>query len=77
MPFYVCGAESNSRGSSFMKRLVHNGIRIIELPTPTGMTLTVRGNPIVLNALQEQMMMAFVAKRHLGYWEDRVFVRNF
>ncbi|MHA2427609.1 MAG: hypothetical protein ACXADB_06265 [Candidatus Hermodarchaeia archaeon] len=60
-----------------MKRLVHNGIRIIELPAPAGMTLTVRGNPIVLNALQEQMTMAFVAKRHLGYWEDRVFVRNF
>ena len=60
-----------------MKRLVHNGIRVIELPAPTGMTLTVRGNSMVLNALQEQMSMAFVAKRHLGYWEDRVFVRNF
>lgn len=60
-----------------MKRLVHNGIRVIELPATTRMTLTVRGNPIVLNALQEQMAMAFVAKRHLGYWEDRVFVRNF
>lgn len=60
-----------------MKRLVHNGIRVIELPTPTGMTLTVRGNSMVLNSLQEQMAMAFVAKRHLGYWEDRVFVRNF
>ncbi|MFX1300699.1 MAG: DNA topoisomerase I [Promethearchaeota archaeon] len=60
-----------------MKRLVHNGIRVIELSAPTGLTLTVRGNSMVLNALQEQMAMAFIAKRHLGYWEDHVFVRNF
>lgn len=60
-----------------MQRLVHNGIRVIELPSPIGMILTVRGKELVLNALQEEMAMAFVAKRHLGYWDDRVFVRNF
>ncbi len=60
-----------------MQRLVHNGIRVIELPSPIEMVLTVRGKELVLNALQEEMAMAFVAKRHLGYWEDRIFVRNF
>jgi DNA topoisomerase-1 len=60
-----------------MQQLVHNGIRVIELPSPTGMVLTVRNKEIALDALQEQMVMAFVAKRHLGYWEDQVFVRNF
>ncbi len=60
-----------------MKRLVHNGIRIISLPPPTGMVLTIRGTDYELDAQQEQMVMTFVAKRHLGYWEDQVFVRNF
>ncbi|MHA2405371.1 MAG: DNA topoisomerase I, partial [Candidatus Hermodarchaeia archaeon] len=60
-----------------MKRLVHQGIRVIELPAPTGMVLQIRGTDYELDAQQEQMAMAFVAKRHLGYWEDQVFVRNF
>ncbi|MFW9831212.1 MAG: DNA topoisomerase I, partial [Candidatus Thorarchaeota archaeon] len=60
-----------------MKRLVHNGIRVIPLPPSTGLTLVIRGKEIILDSLQEQMVMAFVAKRHLGYWEDQVFVRNF
>ncbi len=60
-----------------MKRLLHKGIRVAELLAPTGMVLTIRGEEVELDALQEQMAMAFVAKRHLGYWEDQVFVRNF
>lgn len=60
-----------------MKRLVHSGIRVIQLPPPSGLTLVIRDKDIRLDSLQEQMAMAFVAKRHLGYWEDRIFVRNF
>jgi DNA topoisomerase-1 len=60
-----------------MKQLVHKGIRIIALPDPTGMVLTIRNIEYTLNARQEEMVMAFAAKRHLGYWEDQVFVRNF
>ena len=60
-----------------MKRLIHQGIRVIDLPPPTGMVLQIRGTDSELDAQQEQMAMAFVAKRHLGYWEDPVFVRNF
>ncbi len=60
-----------------MKRLVHNGIRVIDPPQPTGMVLQIRGKEYELDAFQEQMAMNFVAKRHLGYWEDIVFVRNF
>jgi len=60
-----------------MKRLVHHGVRVLPPPPPTGMKLSVRGKEYVLNAVQEQMVMAFVAKRHLGYWQDSVFVRNF
>ncbi|MFX1566059.1 MAG: DNA topoisomerase I [Promethearchaeota archaeon] len=60
-----------------MKRLVHNGIRVTSLPNPAGMVLTIRGTDYELDAQQEQMAMALVAKRHLDYWEDQVFVRNF
>lgn len=60
-----------------MKRLVHKGIRVTDLPAPTGMVLQIRGTDYELDAQQEQMAMAFVTKRHLGYWEDSVFVRNF
>ncbi len=77
MSNYICGAENRARGPFFMKQLVHNGIRVIALPDPTGMVLAIRGEEIELDALQEQMAMMFVAKRHLGYWEDQVFVRNF
>jgi DNA topoisomerase-1 len=41
------------------------------------MKLSIREKEYTLNAVQEQMAMAFVAKRHLGYWKDTVFVRNF
>jgi DNA topoisomerase-1 len=41
------------------------------------MILAIRDHPVVLDALQEQMAMAFVGKRHLGYWSDSVFVGNF
>jgi len=60
-----------------MKQLEHNGIRVSEIPSATGMKLVIRGETFTLDAVQEQMAMAFVAKRHLGYWEDSVFVRNF
>jgi DNA topoisomerase-1 len=60
-----------------MKQLEHNGIRVSEIPPATGMKLIIRGKTFTLDAVQEQMAMAFVAKRHLGYWEDSVFVRNF
>jgi DNA topoisomerase-1 len=60
-----------------MKKLVHNGVRVIELPATTGMVLTIRDTKYTLNPKQEEMAKAFVSKRHLGYWEDHVFVRNF
>ncbi len=60
-----------------MKKLVHHGVRVAKLPATTGMVLTIRGTDYTLNARQEEMMRAFVSKRHLGYWEDQVFVRNF
>lgn len=69
--------KSASGEKPSMKRLVHNGIRVSEVPPTTGMKLMIRGQTFILDADQEQMAMAFVAKRHLGYWEDRVFVRNF
>ena len=60
-----------------MKRLVHHGVRVLPPPPPTGMKLSIRGKEYLLDAVQQQMAMAFVAKRHLGYWQDTVFVRNF
>lgn len=60
-----------------MEKLVHKGILVAAVPPPSGMTLFIRSQVIVLDGLQEQMAMAFAAKRHLGYWDDPVFVRNF
>ncbi len=60
-----------------MERLVHKGILVAAVPPSSGLTLIIRGKEVVLDGLQEQMAMAFAAKRHLGYWDDSVFVRNF
>ncbi len=60
-----------------MEKLVHKGILVADVPPPSGMTMIIRGQEVVLDGLQEQMAMAFAAKRHLGYWDDSVFVRNF
>ena len=73
-----CWAQNRVKGDLHrMKRLVHQGIRVLELPPTTGMTLNIRDQPTVLDELTEQMAMQFAAKRHLGYWEDPIFVRNF
>ncbi|MFX0168926.1 MAG: DNA topoisomerase I [Candidatus Hodarchaeota archaeon] len=60
-----------------MKRLVHKGVRVLAPPPSTDMRISIRGQEYTLDAVQEQMAMAFVAKRHLKYWQDQVFVRNF
>ena len=60
-----------------MKSLVHNGVLVPEVPPATGLKLKIRGKEVVLNALQEQMAMAFAQKYGTPYVEDPVFVRNF
>ncbi|MGQ4913073.1 MAG: DNA topoisomerase I [Candidatus Thorarchaeota archaeon] len=60
-----------------MDSLRHNGIRVLEPPPPRGLSITVRGEKVLLNQLQEEMAVAWVRKLGTPYVEDPVFVRNF
>jgi len=60
-----------------LTQLVHNGVLIPPLPQPTGLVLTVRGQPVALTPKQEEMALAWAKKQGTDYVEDPVFVRNF
>lgn len=60
-----------------LKQLIHNGVVVPEPPPPVGLVLTVRGEPVALTPLQEEMALAWARKQGTPYVEDPVFVRNF
>ncbi|MCP4538404.1 MAG: DNA topoisomerase I [Chloroflexi bacterium] len=60
-----------------LKQLVHNGIIIIEIPVPSQLTLTIRGERKQLSHRQIEMAMAWAKKQGTPYVEDATFVRNF
>jgi DNA topoisomerase-1 len=60
-----------------LKQLVHNGILVPDVPLPSDMEITVRGERIALSAKQIEMVMAWARKQGTPYVEDSVFVRNF
>ncbi len=60
-----------------LKQLVHNGIIIIEIPVPSQLTLTIRGERIQLSHRQIEMAMAWAKKQGTPYVEDATFVSNF
>ena len=60
-----------------MKQLVHNGVLVPEPPSPRGLVLMVRGEPVKLTPKQEEMALAWAKKQGTPYVEDPVFVRNF
>lgn len=60
-----------------LKQLIHNGIVIPEPPAPRGLTIAVRGRPRRLTPKEEEMLMAFAAKKDTEYVRDDVFVANF
>jgi DNA topoisomerase-1 len=60
-----------------VKQLVHNGVLVPEPPSPRGLVLMVRGEPVKLTPKQEEMALAWAKKQGTPYVEDPVFVRNF
>ena len=60
-----------------MKQLVHNGVIVLEPPSPNGLVITARGEPVELTPKQEEMALAWAKKQGTPYVEDSVFVRNF
>ncbi|HID62669.1 MAG TPA: DNA topoisomerase I, partial [Anaerolineae bacterium] len=60
-----------------MKQLVHNGVLVPDPPSPRGLVITVRGEPVNLTPEQEEMALAWANKQGTPYVEDPVFVRNF
>lgn len=60
-----------------MKQLVHNGVIVPKPPSPLGLIITVRGEPVELTPEQEEMALAWARKQGTPYVEDPVFVQNF
>ena len=60
-----------------LKQLIQNGIIIPEPPAPRGLVSRVRGRERRLTPKEEEMAMAFAAKKDTDYVQDAVFVSNF
>ncbi|RDE16545.1 MAG: hypothetical protein C4K47_01485 [Candidatus Thorarchaeota archaeon] len=60
-----------------MKSLKHNGIYVIHPPETHGLAIRARGRELTLNALQEEMAVAWVKKLGTPYVDDPVFAKNF
>ena len=60
-----------------LEQLNHQGVIVPDLPEPLGLFIIARGRRIDLTPEQEEMAMAWAAKKDTPYAEDPVFVRNF
>lgn len=60
-----------------LEQLEHNGIVVPAPPEPRGLVVNVRGVPRPLSPKEEEMVMAFAAKKDTDYVRDDVFVANF
>ena len=60
-----------------LTQLIHHGVVVSEPPSPRGLTLIIRGEPVTLTPKQEEMALAWAKKQGTPYVEDPVFVRNF
>lgn len=60
-----------------LTQLIHNGVVVPEPPASRGLTLTVRGRPLLLTPKQEEMALAWARKQGTPYVEDPTFRRNF
>jgi DNA topoisomerase-1 len=60
-----------------VKQLVHNGVLVPEPPSPRGLVIMVRGEPVKLRPKQEEMALAWAKKQGTPYVDDLTFVRNF
>jgi len=60
-----------------LKQLIHNGVLVPEPPELPGLYIIARGLRIELTPEQEEMALAWAAKKDTPYVQDPVFVRNF
>jgi DNA topoisomerase-1 len=59
------------------KTLRHNGVAFPPVHSPTGLTVAVRGEPVTLSLLGDEMAYQFAKKKDTPYVQDPVFVQNF
>ncbi len=69
--------EDAQEGASQLRSLRHNGILVLQPPPARGLKIVVRGKETVLDALQEEMAIAWVKKLDTPYVKDPVFCKNF
>ncbi len=60
-----------------LKQLVHNGILVLQIPHPSHLALTIRGERRELSPRQIEMALAWAKKQGTPYVEDSTFARNF
>ena len=59
------------------KTLRHNGVAFPDAYVPRGTGISVRGQPVELSPLAEEMAYGFAKKKDTPYVQDPVFVENF
>jgi DNA topoisomerase I len=62
---------------AYWKTLSHNGVNFPEPYLPEGLTITVRGNPLALTPLAEEMALQLAKKKDTPYIQDPEFASNF
>jgi DNA topoisomerase-1 len=60
-----------------LKQLVHNGILVLQVPLPSNVELTIRGERRALSPVQVEMALAWARKQGTPYVEDPTFIDNF
>ena len=60
-----------------LEQLIHHGVIVPELPDPPGLSVVIRGRRLALTPAQEEMALAWAAKKDTPYVTDPVFVGNF
>src|ERR1700722_20019593 len=59
------------------KILRHNGVAFPDPYIPKGLTVAIRGEPVSLSPMAEEMAYNFAKKKDTPYVQDPVFVANF
>jgi DNA topoisomerase-1 len=59
------------------KSFAHNGVAFPEEYKPKGMSVKIRGTPVLLSPIAEEMAVAVAKKQGTKYLDDPVFTKNF
>ncbi len=63
--------------TAYWKTLSHNGVHFPPLYEPDGLSITVKGKPVALTPLAEEMAYQLAKKKDTPYVQDPVFTSNF